>query len=384
MSKSFGQFRKTFTLSSVAAAALVLTGSIGVQTTRADMPTLKDAYKNDFVIGVALPGELPGSLKPDELALAISQFNGVTPENCLKPQPTQPSEDVWNFTQPDALVAFAQQHGMQVTGHTLVWHSQTPKWFFLDGDKPASRELALARMKNHIQTLVTRYKGKVHGWDVVNEAISDKPDEYLRPESPWLKTVGDDYIEQAFKFAAEADPNVDLQYNDYNIEEPGKRAKAIRLIKDLQSKGIHVAAVGIQGHWLLDKIPYNDIEEAINEYHALGLKVMFTEVDLDVLPRKTTGANVSATERAAITAVRATPASPEVLQRQAEQYGKLFTLLLKHKDAVTRVTFWGINDGRSWLNTWPTRRYNHALLFDRQCQPKPAFDAVIKAAEGAQ
>jgi endo-1,4-beta-xylanase len=357
-------------------AAMLLVHLLLPAPCHAEPPRLKDVYRNDFLIGVALPGSPLQNLTPTEQQLAVTQFNAVTPENCFKPAATHPSENVWNFDEADALVDFAHQHAMTVFGHTLVWHSQTPPWFFVDGDHPASRELLLARMKLHIQTLVARYKGRIRGWDVVNEALSDNPIQYLRP-SPWEKIIGDDYVEQAFRFAHQADPNAELQYNDYNIELPSKRDKAIWLIKDLQKEGIPIASVGIQGHWMLDHVPFDDIDTAIDQFQALGIKVAITELDLDVLPRRTSGADIGAATRAFSTAIRATPLSPETARRQADQYARLFTIFHKHRAAIIRVTFWGLDDRLSWLNQWPAPRFNHPLLFDRHAQPKPAFYAVI-------
>jgi endo-1,4-beta-xylanase len=347
-------------------------------TAFADSPTLKSSFP-DFKIGAAIPG--PASFTPDEITLLTSQFNALTPENCMKPQPTHPEEKTWHFDQADALVDFAQKNNMQVFGHTLVWHNQCPDWFFKDGDKPASRELALARLKEHITTLVARYKGKIRSWDVVNEAISDKPDEYLR-KTPWLDIVGEDYIEQAFRFAHEADPNLELQYNDYNIEMPGKRKKALRLLHALLDKGIPVASVGIQAHYSLDHVPFKELEDAINEFRKLNggkLKVAITELDLDVMPRKTECADATAQEAANLEMQKPKPCPPEVLKRQADQYARLLTLFKKHKNDLVRVTFWGLDDAHTWLNGWPLKRYNHPLLWDRNAQPKPALQAVLNA-----
>ncbi|MCX7049086.1 MAG: endo-1,4-beta-xylanase [Candidatus Sumerlaeota bacterium] len=342
---------------------------------------LKTAFQDQFLIGAALGGMLPGAYKPEELILIRTHFNAVTPENCMKPQSIQPSEGVFRFEQADALVAFAQGANMKVTAHCLVWHSQCPEWMFLDGGKQADRELVLKRMKTHIQAVAGRYKGKIFSWDVVNEAIDDGKG-YLR-DSKWKKTIGEDFIEKAFEFAREADPNAELYYNDYAIENPAKRQKTLQLIKALKSKGLKVDGVGIQGHWQLDRIPLKNIEDSILEFSKLGVKVMITELDVDVLGRKREGADVSQTEaggKGGDSGPRVCP--PKTLADQASQYGDLFRLLRKHADKISRVTFWGLNDGRSWLNNWPTKgRTNHALLFDRQCQPKPAFFAVIEAGQ---
>ena len=349
---------------------------IAFSSAHADEPTLKEAYKDDFKIGVALGGNLPDDYTDKELAVIKAHFNAVTPENCMKPFSLHPEENQWAFAQSDALVEFAEANHMQVTGHNLVWHEQTPGWFFDDNGKPASRDKLLERMKTHIQTVVGRYKGRIHGWDVVNEAVAEGGSGDLRRTS-WSKGIGDDYIIQAYQFAHEADPGMDLQYNDYNDELPAKRAKTIRLIKNLQAAGLPIASVGIQGHWMLDKVPFKDIEDSIDEYQKLGIKVMFTEVDLDVVPRQSTGADISKKETDDTIDGLNSQSIEERLKRQAEQYAQLFELFHKHRDCVTRVTFWGLNDGRSWLNYWPRERTNYPLLFDRQSQPKPALASII-------
>ncbi|MEI7833287.1 MAG: endo-1,4-beta-xylanase [bacterium] len=342
------------------------------------MATLKDTYPQ-FLVGAALGGLLPGKYSADELAVIKAQFNQITPENCMKPKNIQPEEGKFDFTQADALVKFAVDNGITITGHCLVWHDACPDWFFRDGDKPASRELVLQRMKTHIQTLVGRYRGVIKGWDVVNEAISDTDEVYWR-DTKWHQSIGDDFLEKAFIYAHEADPDVELYYNDYSDEYPVKRAKTLKLIADLQAKGIRIDAVGIQGHWMIDDIPFQEIEDSIVAFHKLGVKVMITELDLDVVERDIIGASISAVDKSvADPYVNGCP--PEVLERQAQQYARLFSLFKKHADAITRVTFWGLHDGRSWLNGWPRVRTNHALLFDRQSQPKWAFDAVIAAGQ---
>jgi endo-1,4-beta-xylanase len=355
------------------AAALVSTLTM-VRVVQAESPALKDAYKNDFLIGVALGGSVPDDYTAAELAVIRSHFNAVTPENCMKPGMIHPQEGTWEFAQPDALVQFAETNGLQVFGHNLVWHNQTADWFFEDDNRQVSREKLLQRLQAHIETIVGRYKGRIRGWDVVNEALAEGGAKDLR-ETRWQKIIGDDYIIQAYKFAHAADPSCELQYNDYNIESNPKRDRTVRLIKSMQQSGIPLATVGIQGHWMLDKVPFADIENAIDEFHKLGVKVAITELDLDVIPRQSAGADT--TRREADGSKQSGPISAELLQRQAEQYAKLFSLFHKHRDAINRVTFWGLNDGRSWLNYWPRERTDHPLLFDRQCRPKPALQAVI-------
>jgi endo-1,4-beta-xylanase len=348
-----------------------------LDATKAQRASLKDVYKNDFHIGTCLGGKLPDSYSPAEIEMIVQQYNAVTPENCMKPEPIHPSEATWNWDEADAMVRFAYVHHMVVYGHTLVWHNQTPQWFFNDGGKPASRGLLLARLKTHIQTEVGRYKGKIRAWDVVNEAIPDNGSAKLR-KSNWDKIIGDDFIEYAFRYAHEADPNAGLQYNDYNIETGDKFQKALWLLKKLKAENIPITSVGIQGHWLLDRVPFKDVESAIVEFAALGLKVNITELDIDVLPRRVAGGDLKEINRAGPTTRKGPltgPALADALKRQGAQYGELFEIFHRHHDLMDRVTFWGADDGHSWLNGW--RGENYPLVFDRQLQYKPAFAAII-------
>ena len=346
---------------------------------RADEPTLKQAFGNDFLIGTCLDGHLPESYPPACLAMVTKQYNALTPENCMKAGPIHPKEDTWDFKDADAFVQFAQENHMAIFATALVWHSQPARWMFVDGSKSASRALLLQRVKTHIDTEVGRYKGKIKSWDVVNEVIRDgggKPGgPYLRTSS-WQRIVGDDFIEQAFRFAHEADPDAELQYNDYNIETGRKHESAMALLKTLKAHNVPITSVGIQGHYILDRVPFADVDRAITDFQSLGLKVAFTELDLDVIPRMTMGAAIESRETTQPTT--RTVITPAILQRQAEQYAKLFAIFHKHRDAIERITFWGADDGHSWLNTWPRRRVDAGLVFDRQYQPKPAFDSILK------
>lgn len=331
---------------------------------------LKDAYRHKFLIGTA--GDLPTRFSEAELANIKANYNIVTPENCMKPQPTHPSEEVFNWTQPDALVDWCQSNHIKVWGHTLAWHSQTANWFFQGASNaPVSRELAMERLKKHIYTEVGRYKGRIMGWDVVNEAISDNATnetENLR-NSSWVKAIGPEYITMAFKWAHEADPKAQLFYNDYNIERGavtngGKHAASMRLLKRLIKDGAPITGVGIQGHWHLDS-NLADIEKAITDYKSLGLKVAITELDVT-----STGENSGA-----FSVRGGGPITPEAVQKQAEVFGKLFEIFNRHANCINRVTLWGISDRRSW------RAGQGALLFDNQLQPKPSLLTVLEAAK---
>jgi endo-1,4-beta-xylanase len=357
-------------------AAALLFAAAGATAQTAQGPSLRQTAGGHPLIGCAA---MAYQLDNPKLAnLIAAQFDCITAENELKPEPTEPSPGQFNFEAGDKLLAFAKAHDMKLIGHNLCWHSQSPRWMFQDDSgKPLSRELALANLKRHIDGVAGHYKGQVLGWDVVNEAISDNPNEYLR-DTPAKKAIGDDFIEQAFKFAAAADPGAELYYNDYNDENPGKRENTIRLIKDLKSKGCRIDGVGVQGHWMMiyPNAP-EMLEQAIEQFSSLGVKVSITELDLEVLPRNNSGANVSDTQASGMNPYP--DALPkEIADKQADFYKRVFAVINKHRDVVERVTFWGTHDGTSWLNDWPVRgRTNHALLWDRNLNPKPAFFAVI-------
>ncbi len=338
--------------------------------------TLKE--KAPFPIGVGLTDRIATS--PADWDLLKSQFSFVTPENCMKPDPIQKQSGVWNWQLPDSFVNFAHTNGLKVVGHCLVWarDDRTPAWFITDNGQPATRELLLARIKTHIDTVVGRYKGKIAMWDVINEALEDGANNYLRP-SAWSKTCGEDFIAKAFEYAHAADPDALLIYNDYSNEYPAKRAKMIKLIESLRSKNVPIHAIGLQGHYELDAIPFDELEKTLVLMKGLGMKVVVSELDVDVIPRARWWANNGA-EREQLSKVNPyqNGCPPEILKRQAQQYAKLFAIFKKHQDTIARVSFWNLHDGQSWLNYFPWKRVNYPLLFDRDRKPKPAYDAVIQ------
>jgi endo-1,4-beta-xylanase len=344
--------------------------------------TLKEAYKDDFLIGAAVNrAQVDGK---DKLGISIvkEQFNSITPENVLKWENVHPKPDAYNFGPADQYVEFGEKNHMFIVGHTLVWHSQTPKWVFQD-DKgnPVDRATLLKRMEDHITTVVGRYKGRVNGWDVVNEVVGD--DGTLR-QSPWMKIIGEDYIEKAFEFAHKADPKAQLYYNDYSLENDKKRKCAIELVKKLLAKGVPISGVGNQAHISLEWPTAEQEDAMISDFGKLGVKVHITELDMDVLPQAIQG-NSADVSLNAENQPRLDPYKeglPKAVQdQQAKLYADMFKVWLKHRDVVARVTFWGVTDGDSWKNNWPVRgRTNYPLLFDREGKPKPAFDAVIKVA----
>lgn len=342
--------------------------------------SLREAFASAFQIGCALGGKLPEALLPHERGLVRRHFGVVTPENCMKPGPLQPEPGRYDFATADAFVEFATRSGLRVVGHCLCWHAQSPAWFYAPG---MDRRSALAQLATHLQTVAGRYGGRIQGWDVVNEAILDRTGgkgDFLR-DTPALRAIGEDYVERAFELAREADPDAELYYNDYNIELPDKRERTLRLIDRLLTSGARLDGIGIQGHWQLDKVPFEEIRAAISAYRGLGLKVMITELDLDVVDRPDAGADPAAHRAYSPQEDVYRDGCPEaVLQRQAEQYAQLFEIFAELPGAVSRVTFWGLHDGGSWLNYWPGKRTNHPLLFDRAGAPKPAFAGVMEAA----
>lgn len=336
--------------------------------------SLKDAYKNDFLIGTALSAEQIEQKDPQAAVLITQQFNAATPENIMKAEIIHPEWNRYNFDLADKIAAYGKKHHMKVNGHTLIWHSQLPAFMKNMQDADSVKQY----FTNHINTVAARYDKKIFSWDVVNEALEE--DGSLR-KSIFQQKLGDDYIVAAFRLAQKAAPNTELYYNDYNNEQPKKRAGCIALIKKIQAAGVRIDGVGIQGHWRAYNIPLKEIEESIVEYSKLGIKVMFTELDLGVLPNPWDGDAADVNMKATYSAKMNPYANglPDSMQvKLTKGYEDLFELFLKHKDKISRVTFWGVNDGQSWLNGWPIPgRTNYPLLFDRNFKPKPAFDAVI-------
>ena len=336
--------------------------------TKAEPKGLKDYYKNYFPIGVAVA---PRNLSGDEAAFILQQFNSLTPENAMKMGPIHPRENEYYWKDADSIVAFAQNNKLKIRGHTLCWHNQTPRWLFVNnsGDT-VSKEVLLQRLKDHIQTVVSRYKGKIYAWDVVNEAISDRPDEYLR-NSPWLKIAGEEFIAKAFQWAHEADPNAVLFYNDYNEISAVKREKIYRLVKSLKDAGVPIHGLGLQGHWAVNEPSASQLDSTLKRFSDLGVKLQITELDISVYPkehnareRKTEDANTTFTE--------------EKEKQQMEKYKTCFELFRKYKKVITGVTFWNVSDRNSWLDNFPVRgRKDYPLLFDKDLKPKKAFDEVV-------
>jgi endo-1,4-beta-xylanase len=345
--------------------------------------TLKDAYRGIFRIGAAVNQAQFEERDARGAPIIAAQFNTISPENALKWQSVHPRADGYNFEAADRYVAFGEKHKMFIVGHCLVWHSQTPRWVFQnERDEPPTRDALLDRMRDHIRTVAGRYKGRIGGWDVVNEALND--DGTLR-QSPWYRIIGEDYLIKAFQFAHEADPQAELYYNDYALQNEAKRKGAVALIRKLKAAGAAITAIGSQDHNRMDWPTVKQESETIEAFAALGIRVNITELDVDVLPRTTrqNTADISATAAGTADSNPYTAGLPEEMQQAlAKRYAELFAVFVQHRDAIGRITFWGVNDGDSWLNNFPTRgRTNYPLLFDRQGKPKPAFDAVLQEAK---
>ena len=347
------------------------------------LPSFQSTLGKHFLIGVAVDTRLPAGQDPAAEAVVKEQFNQVVAENCMKGEENHPEVNRFDFTDGDKLVDWAERNGKTVIGHCLVWHSQPPKWMFTDANgKTVSREVLIGRMYNHIMTVVTHYKGKIKGWDVVNEAFED--DGSYR-KSPYYNIIGPEFIELAFQFAHEADPNVELYYNDYSTSKPGKREAICKLVRSLKSKGLRIDAVGMQSHNGYNYPDYAEYEKSIEAFAAEGVKVMMTELDVNMLPNPEGfgGAEISQNFELQAKYNPYTKGLDKKGQKLFNQrYLDLFKIIERHKDVISRVTFWGVNDGHTWLNDWPIKgRTNYPTLIDRNNQLKPVVKDIEKLFE---
>ena len=398
--------------------------TLGPDGRAADIPSLKDVFRDHFLVGGAVNRSIvtgtsslrrSGDLVSRDIALVQSQFNQITAENDMKWQLIHPREgaDGYDFGPADAFVEFGQKNGMQLVGHTLVWHSQTPNWVFAGTNPPpatatatnaapsevgatntsttatnasgprrvgggfggfgrytgprASRDELLQRMRDHIHTVAGRYKGRVQVWDVVNEAPADGTGTNVLRSSLWMEIIGPDFIAKALQFAHEADPHAVLRYNDYGLENPVKRRKLITLIRSLREQGVPVHAIGTQAHINVGTT-FEAMDAALTEMATLGLPIHVTELDVNGAQggQRSTGADVAAN-----TSTTQGGLVENADQRLAEAYAGVFRAFVKHRNSVKMVTFWGANDAVSW------RANGKPLLFDGENRPKPAFDAVV-------
>ena len=354
------------------------------------LPTLKEAFGDSFLMGCAIGRSIVYEEKQAEVDLLLEQFNAVSPVSDLKPAPLHPTPDKWNFEPADRYVEFAAKHGLKALGHTLVWHNQTPEWFWANADgsiKP--REEIISHLEGYIQTVASHFAGKVYAWDVINELIDE--DGSYRTNKGWGMALNgdcDEFVKRVFKAARKGDPNAELYYNDYNLWRPSKLDGTVRLVKMLQAEGIRIDGVGIQAHWGLEYPELDQIAHAIDTLYSLGVKVMFTEMDVDVLPitknGQMSGSSMSdpvfqREEFMNVLNPYRDGLPTDVEQLLTKRYEELFQLLYDYRDKIDRVTFWGLHDGISWKNGYPVpNRTNYPLLFDRKLDKKDAYYSVTQ------
>lgn len=321
------------------------------------IPSLKERYRDYFDIGAAIT---PKVLREKE-ELVTTQFSSLTAENQMKPEPIHPAPDTWAFEDADAIAAFAREHKLHLRGHTLVWHNQTPAWFYEGADK----DILLSRVKDHMQVMFDRYAKDIIAWDVVNEAVADEGDAIFR-DSRYHQILGDTLVVRSFELARELLPGGYFVYNDYNELMPAKRAKILTLLDMLKSAGNLVNAFGFQCHWNIHDLDLDELRRSIELYAAKGVHLQMTELDLSLY---------SSADKEIYNA-----ATPENLALQADLYGKIFAIFREYKDVIDSVTFWGATDADSWLQGFPVRNrpYNRPLLFDGECQAKECFWRVAE------
>lgn len=370
---------KTLGLAGIATLAVGCTTTNSQVTSKDNTAIFKEAYADKFHIGAALNLDQIWERNAAAVEVVEQHFNSIVAENCMKSMYMQPREGEFFFDDADKFVEFGEKNDMHIVGHTLIWHSQAPRWFFTDKDgNDVSRDVLIERMRNHIHTVVSRYKGRIDGWDVVNEAILDNG-EYRK--SKFYEIIGEDFIPLAFQFAHEADPDVELYYNDYSTAIPAKREGIARMVKQVLDAGHRVDAIGMQQHNGLTHPAIEEVENTINAFADLGVNVMVTEMEISVLPhaRQHVGAELtdtSAYNKKLDPYQEGLPA--DKLKELGDRYVDFFKLYLKHQDKITRVTLWGVGDGDSWKNGWPIEgRTDYPLLFDRNYEPKPFFTDLM-------
>ena len=347
------------------------------KATVVEEPSLKDAVGDKFLMGVALNVNQSSGVDTSSIKLVKQHFNSIVAENCMKCEVIHPEEDRYDFTLADQFVSFGEKNGMAVIGQCLIWHSQLAPWFCVDEKgNNVTPEVLKQRMKDHITTIVTRYKGRIKGWDVVNEAILE--DGSYR-KSKFYEILGEEFIPLAFQYAHEADPDAELYYNDYAMNMPGKREGVVKLVSSLKEKGIRIDAVGMQGHMGMDYPDINEFEQSIVAFAGTGVKVMVTEWDMSALPTVKQSANISDT----VAYQKMLNPYPETLPDSVSKawnnrMKQFFGLFEKHADVISRVTAWGVSDSDSWKNDFPVKgRHDYPLLFDRNYQPKPFVKEIM-------
>lgn len=360
---------------------LILPIAIAVTACTAEKPvaTIKDRFKGQFLVGAAIPtSQLHGlDLKAD--SIVALHYNSIVAENCMKSEKINPEEGVYLWDDADAFVDFGERNGMAIIGHALVWHSQLAPWFAVDSaGNTVTADILKARMRHHIHTLVGRYKGRVKGWDVVNEAIME--DGSYR-HSVFYDLLGEEFIPLAFRYAHEADPEAELYINDYSMANPAKRRRYVELADSLRARGLRIDGIGIQGHMGMDYPSLDELEKSIVAFGNTGLQVMITEWDVSAIPTVHEGADIS---QILANREQYNPYKECLPDSVARKWGKRIAdcveIFRRHSDVISRVTFWGTHDGMSWRNDFPMfGRTDYPLPFDRNYNLKPEFANAIVA-----
>ena len=333
--------------------------------------TVKDYYKDDFLVGAAVPVKHVSGRDPKADSIVTLHFNSIVAENCMKHEKIQPREGVFYWHDADNFVKYGLDRGMAIIGHTLVWHSQLAPWFVYD-DKGeyVTPDVLKQRMKTHISTLVGRYKGKIKGWDVVNEAIEDDGSYRV---TPFYEILGEEFIPLAFEYAHEADPDAELYINDFSMFLPAKRDAYVRLVKQLKDRGLRIDGIGMQSHIGLDYPDLDKYEKSIETFGATGVNVMITELDMSALPTIHWGANIADNVdfKAALNPYK-DGLPDDVSEQWNARMDSVMDIYKKYSDVISRVTWWGTHDGMSWKNDFPMfGRTDYPLLFDRDRNMKP-------------
>lgn len=364
-------------LKHIISAALCLL-SLGTPSQAKEAKTLKETVGKSFLIGTAMNVSQIRGRKPAETKIITTQFNSIVAEDCMKSENLQPKQGKFKWADADKFVEFGEKNNMAIIGHCLVWHSQAPDWLFTDEKGgTVSRDTLVERMKQHISAVVGRYKGRIKGWDVVNEAFND--DGTYR-QSPFYKIIGPEYLELAFRFAHAADPGAELYYNDYSMAKPKKREAVCRLVEDLRKKGCIIDAVGMQSHCGLDYPNLAEYEKTIVALKQCGVKVMITELDINVLPNPEGFGGAEISQKFKLKE-ELNPykkgLTKEANAKFEQRYLDLFNIYRRHSKEITRVTLWGLTDKDTWLNNFPVKgRTNYPLLFDRNNNPKPIINKI--------
>lgn len=376
----------------LAAASLLVLAACNNGTSVPKYSTLQEAYADAFKMGCAVNTSIVNGRDSLSKAIVCQQFNAISPENDLKPEVLHPSPDRWNWRNADQYVEFGQKNNMWMLGHTLIWHNQTPSFFFNHADgTPKDHDEMVETLRSYIETVTKHFHGKINAWDVVNEIIGDDGNYRSTVWTNAFNGDGDEIVKLAFKYASEYTPGTELYYNDFNVWRPAKRDGIARLVRMLQAEGIRIDGVGIQAHWGLNYPDNSYIEAAIDTFAALGVKVMITEFEVDVLPISKEGQVIGKSLNDPLYQLEEfekfldpyKEGLPDDVQAQlTDRYREIMQIFYDKRDVIDRVTLWGLHDGMSWKNGSPIpNRTNYPALWDRQKQTKPAYDAVLRIPE---